>query len=480
MVGSEQNGGKSGGEGLSSEGKQALRALPAIHLILEQLAAIREGEHIAPSVLANAAREALENARSRILAGDATEHCLARLSDEALAQARRNSRPFHQRVINATGIVLHTNLGRAPLAQVAIDAALNVARYGNLEFDLVSGKRGKRLGGVGPLLAQLLGAQAGTAVNNCAGATVLVLRALCGGREVIVSRGQLVEIGGSFRLPEIFKVAGVKLVEVGATNISRIEDYERAITAETAALLRVHTANYRVMGHTESPGAAPLAKLARAHGLWFIDDVGSGALQTAGKVGFETEPDPRAGLSAGAHITLMSGDKLLGGPQAGLVAGDLDLIHKVEKDPLFRALRLDKMTLAALEATLRLHLDPERAWKEIPALAMLGTPVEDLERRARIWASLIEGSQGLQDVLVVAEKSPVGGGSLPGQDLPTWVVALRALKQSDDQLSASLRVQQPPIISRVQDGRVLLDPRTVQGTEEAEMLDGVKKALAGH
>lgn len=471
------DGGKSGG--LSQEGLLALRGLPAIHLLLERLSAAREAESIAPSVLSESAREGLEQARGRIFSGDFSGTSLNELAEWALARARAKSRNFHHRVINATGIVLHTNLGRAPLAPVAMEAAMHVAGYSNLEYDLATGKRGKRLGGVGPLISQLLGAEAGTAVNNCAGATVLVLRALCGGREVVVSRGQLVEIGGSFRLPEIFKVAGVKLVEVGSTNITRLQDYAEAISPDTAALLRVHTANYRICGHTESPGAEPLGALAREKGLLFIDDVGSGSVQTAGKPGFAGEPDPRAGLLAGAHITLMSGDKLLGGPQAGLIAGKADLVRKVEKDPLFRALRLDKMTLAALEATLRLHLDPERAWKEIPTLSMLGTPLEELHRRAQVWAKLLIGIVGLESAEVVAEKSPVGGGSLPGQDQSTWVVSLKAKGRSDDQLAQALREQTPPVIGRVQEGKVLLDPRTVNPAEEAEFLAAVKNALNG-
>jgi len=441
---------------------------------------IRAGESIAPAVLADAARRTLDSARSRILGGDTTAPCVNHLAGEALDLARRQHMPFHQRVINATGIVLHTNLGRAPLPQAAIDAACAVARYSNLEFDLDTGKRGRRLGGVGPLVAQILGAEAGTAVNNCAGATVLVLRALCGGREVIVSRGQLVEIGGSFRLPEIFKVAGVKLVEVGSTNITRLKDYAEAITPDTAALLRVHTANYRITGHTESPGVEPLGELAHQRGLLFLDDVGSGAIQTAQRREWEGEPDPRAGLAAGAHITLMSGDKLIGGPQAGLIAGKADLVRKVEKDPLFRALRLDKMTLAALEATLRIHLDPERAWREIPTLSMLGTSGDELRKRADTWASLLTGIPGVESVSIAQDFSPVGGGSFPGKDQPTWVVKLRAMDRSDEELSSALRRQAPPIICRVQEGYALLDPRTVEPTEEAEFLAAVKCALAGN
>ena len=479
MARSERQLGEHSGQGLSEDSRQALRGLPAIHLILDRLSSIGSAELIAPAVLADAARETLDGARARILGGDSTPICVNRLAEEALELARRRHVPFHQRVINATGIVLHTNLGRAPLPQSAIDAACAVARYSNLEFDLDTGKRGRRLGGVGPLLARLMGAEAGTAVNNCAGATVLVLRALCGGREVVVSRGQLVEIGGSFRLPEIFKVAGVKLVEVGSTNITRVEDYAAAITPDTAALLRVHTANYRITGHAEMPGVESLGELARQRGILFVDDVGSGALQTARRREFEGEPDPRAGLAAGAHITLMSGDKLLGGPQSGLIAGNTDLVRKVEKDPLFRALRLDKMTLAALEATLRIHLDPERAWREIPALAMLGASGDELRKRANTWASLLTAIPGVESVSVVQDQSPVGGGSFPGKDQPTWVVIIRAVGRSDEELSSALRRQSPPIICRVQEGNVLVDPRTVAPSEEAEFLAAVKCALAG-
>ena len=479
MARSERQFGEHVGQGLSADCRQALRALPAVHLILDRLATARIGDSIAPNLFADAARDTLDCARARILAGDPVVPCVNQLAEETLALARRRNISFHQKVINATGIVLHTNLGRAPLPQAAIEAACAVARYSNLEFDLQTGKRGKRMGGVGPLVSQLMGAEAGTAVNNCAAATVLVLRALCSGHEVIVSRGQLVEIGGSFRLPEIFKVAGVKLVEVGSTNITRLEDYAEAITENTAALLKVHTANYRITGHTDSPGVEPLGELARQRGLLFVDDVGSGAVQTAQRPGFGGEPDPREGLAAGAHITLMSGDKLLGGPQAGLIAGKADLIRKVEKDPLFRALRLDKMTLAALEATLRIHLDPDRAWREIPTLAMLGASTGELRKRADIWASLLGNVSGLESVSISEDQSPVGGGSFPGKDQPTWVVKLRAVGRSEEELSSALRRQTPPVICRVQDGYVLLDPRTVAAAEEAEFLAAVKNALEG-
>lgn len=464
--------------GGNGQNRAALRGLPAIHTVLACVEAEALSAELPRDLLVESARAILGEARADVLAGvGPIDLAPQSLATAAISLARKIHRPFHCRVINATGIVLHTNLGRAPLAKAALAAALAVSGYSNLEFDLGTGKRGKRIAGVGPLISRLLGAESGTAVNNCAGATVLVLRALCAGREVVVSRGQLVEIGGNFRLPEIFEVAGVRLIEVGTTNITRIEDYRRAINLQTAALLRVHTSNYRVTGHTEAPGAKAMALLAREKGVWFIDDVGSGAVHFASLPGFEDEPDPRIGLLAGAHLTLMSGDKLLGGPQAGLVAGQADLIQLVEKDPLFRALRLDKMSLAALEATLRLHLDPDRAWREVPALAMLGLSADQISQRAQVWAGQLTGAPGLESLAVIPERSPAGGGALPGQSLPTWVVALRGRGKSDDRLAAELRNQSPPIICRVQGGLVLLDPRTVTIEEEVEMLVGVKSAL---
>src|SRR5207253_3598418 len=295
----------------------------------------------------------------------------------------RESQPRLRGVINATGIVLHTNLGRAPMAEEAARAAYDAARgYLNLELDLETGKRASRQDAVRDRVCRLTGAESATAVNNNAAATVIVLRALCAGKEVILSRGQLIEIGGSFRIPEIMAVSGAVLREVGTTNITRLADYEKAIGSNTGALMQVHSSNYRISGFTKSVPLADLVGLGKKHSLPVIDDIGSGALIDFSRFGFQGEPVARDSIVAGADLVLFSGDKLLGGPQAGLLAGRRDLIQKIEKDPLMRAFRLDKMTLAALEATLRLYLNEERALQEIPGLRMLGLPLPELCQRA--------------------------------------------------------------------------------------------------
>src|SRR5262249_28304200 len=283
----------------------------------------------------------------------------------------------------ATGIVLHTNLGRAPIAEEAARAAYEAARgYLNLELDLETGKRSSRQSAIREWVCRLTGAESATAVNNNAAATVIALRALCQGREVIISRGQLIEIGGSFRIPEIMGVSGAILREVGTTNITRLADFDRAVGPNTAALMQVHTSNYRVSGFTKSVPLADLVAVGNKHRLLVIDDIGSGALLDFARFGFQGEPIARASIQAGADLVLFSGDKLLGGPQAGILAGRKDLIERIEKDPLMRAFRLDKMTLAALEATLRLYLNEERGLREVPGLRMLGLPLSELHRRA--------------------------------------------------------------------------------------------------
>ena len=304
---------------------------------------------------------------------------LARRTLNRLERDRRSLR----RVINATGILLHTGLGRAPLASEAIEAVAEVARgYSNLEFDLDEGTRGKRTSGVAELLRELTGAAAGTVVNNNAGATVIALRALAAGREVIVSRGQLVEIGGSFRLPEIFEVSGARLREVGTTNKTRLSDYRNAIGPDTAAIMRVHPSNFRIVGFSEQPEFAELVDLAQAHGLWAIDDIGSGVLAAGVPPGVaDDEPTASGGIADGADLVLFSGDKLLGGPQCGILVGGREAIGRIEVDPLMRALRVNKMTLAALEATLRLALDADIAVRRIPLWALISEPLGSLETR---------------------------------------------------------------------------------------------------
>lgn len=393
-----------------------------------------------------------------------------------------SERPHLRRVLNASGILLHTGLGRAPLAEDAIAAVGEVARgYCNLEIDLATGERGRRTAGVAELLRRLTGAEAATVVNNNAGATILALRALAAGREVVVSRGQLVEIGGSFRLPEIFEVAGVRLREVGTTNRTRLADYERAIGSDTAALLRVHASNYRIVGFTESVPIGALAKLAHARGLWAIDDIGSGAIGAQIPHGLLGEPTLSEALSAGADLVLFSGDKLLGGPQCGLLVGRREAISRVEADPLMRALRVDKMTLAALEATLLLVLNPARGRGQIPLWAFLNTSLSVLHSRAERLAELFRSELGLSASVVEAE-SYLGGGSTPGQSLPTAAVRVAppfpSPWESEGTWARALRLGDPAVLPRLHGGAVLFDLRALPEHDDRLLFETVQKSIS--
>jgi L-seryl-tRNA(Ser) seleniumtransferase len=388
-------------------------------------------------------------------------------------------RPKLRAVINATGIVLHTNLGRSPLAEEAAKAAYESAGgYLNLELDLDTGKRSSRQNAVREWICRLTGAESATAVNNNAAATIIVLRALAAGKEVVVSRGQLIEIGGSFRIPEIMSVSGAILREVGTTNITRLADYERAIGPNTGALLQVHPSNYRISGFTKSVALPELAALGKKHGLPVIDDIGSGALLDFSRFGFRDEPIARASIAAGADLVLFSGDKLLGGPQAGIVAGRKEWIQKIEKDPLMRAFRLDKMTLAALEATLRLYLNEEHALREVPVLRMLGTPTEELRKRAEDLAERLRAVAGLATAKVAEDVSYVGGGSLPDQAMQSWVVEVEPASVSDAELARRLRLGTPAVMARLRDGKLVLDVRTLFAHQETPLIEAVRKALA--
>ncbi len=392
---------------------------------------------------------------------------------EILERDRRSLRP----AINATGILLHTGLGRAPIAEEAIAAVAEVAGvYSNLELDLDSGVRGRRTSGISGLLRELTGAAAATAVNNNAGATVLALRALASGREVIVSRGQLVEIGGSFRLPEIFEVSGARLREVGTTNKTRLSDYRAAIGPETAAILRVHPSNYRIVGFTEQPELVDLVELAHAHGLWAIDDIGSGAIKPGCPPGLEGEPTAAEAIAAGADLVLFSGDKLLGGPQSGIMVGGREAIGRIEVDPLMRALRLDKLTLAALEATLRLALDPAHARHRIPLWSMIATPASELESRARALASRLSAEWGLL-ASAVASEAYIGGGSAPILPIESAAIAIAPpfpIAGGESEFAAALRTGDPPVVARVRKGSVLLDLRTIPPDQEPRLLDAIR------
>ncbi|MDX6668310.1 MAG: L-seryl-tRNA(Ser) seleniumtransferase [Solirubrobacteraceae bacterium] len=428
----------------------ALRALPSV----DQLAAQLDAPH---ALAVAAARAAIDARRAELDEGGADD---VDLVDRARAQLDSAERASLQRVLNATGVIVHTNLGRAPLAAAARAAVARAAEgYCNLELDLAEGARGSRHEHVEALLCELTGAAAALAVNNCAGAVLLSAAALAGGeREVVVSRGQLIEIGGSFRIPDVIVQSGARLVEVGTSNRTRLEDYRRAIGSATGAILRAHPSNFRTLGFVEEVEIEALCEL----GPPVIDDVGSGALAT-GVAALRDEPPVRRSVLAGAALVCFSGDKLLGGPQAGLVVGGADAVAAARAHPLARPLRLDKLSLAALEATLRLYRDPGRARREIPVLAMLEASDEELGARAARLLARIENA-GAELARATAK---VGGGALPLLELEGPVVAVDPGPLGADRLAAALRAGDPPVIGRIADGRLLLDPRTLTD-EEAE------------
>ena len=398
-----------------------------------------------------AARTVVARAREQIQRGDDPGDLAAQLQAE-ITSARA---PHLRRVINATGVIVHTNLGRAPLAEAALDRVREIARgYSNLEYDLAAGGRGSRQDHVAGILRRLTGAEAGLVVNNNAAAVMLALAALAEGREVLVSRGELIEIGDGFRIPDVLERSGAHLLEVGTTNRTRAADYETAIGPETAVLLRVHQSNFRVIGFTERPSLQELADVARRHGLPLVDDLGSGALMDIGD-----EPTARASLAAGADLVCFSGDKLLGGPQAGIVVGRADLVEQLRRHPLQRALRADKLTLAALEGTLALAVD---APDEIPVLRMLREPVETVRARAERLASALGGE-------VEETVARAGGGSLPLTELPSFACGV------EEELAGKLRTGDPPVIAVVRDGRTLLDCRTLTDSEAGEVAEAVRR-----
>jgi len=400
-------------------------------------------------------RTALLRAREDIQAGADPGDLVGRVELE-LASARGARL---RRTINATGVIVHTNLGRAPLAQSALERVTEIsAGYSNLEYDLAEGGRGSRQDHVAPILRRLTGAEGALVVNNNAAAVLLALAALAEGREVLVSRGELIEIGDGFRIPDVLARSGASLREVGTTNRTRASDYERAIGPETALLLRVHQSNFRLVGFTEQPRLDELVRVGRAHGLPVVDDLGSGVL-----VQFEDEPSARNALASGADLVCFSGDKLLGGPQAGIVVGRAELVERLRRHPLQRALRADKLTLAALEATLSLYLDPERAAREIPVLRMLGEPAESVLARAERLAGLVGGE-------VEQTVGRVGGGALPLAELPSFACAV------EEKLAARLREADPPVVAVLRDGRCLLDCRTIAEAEVDEVAAAVATA----
>jgi len=415
-------------------------------------------------VVVEAARAALDNARQAILAG-APAPALQELVTVIAEQVGRTMQPTLRPVINATGVIIHTNLGRAPLSRATMEAMATVGRgYSNLEFDLEAGQRGSRYSHAQTLLTRLTGAEAALVVNNNAAAVLLMLSALARDREVIISRGQLVEIGGGFRIPDVMRQSGARLVEVGTTNRTYLEDYAAAISEETVALMRVHFSNFRQVGFTHETALEELVSLARQHGLLVLDDLGSGSLLDTADYGLTHEPMPQESIAAGADLVSFSGDKLLGGPQAGVIVGRRELIAELGRFPLTRALRVDKTTLAGLQATL-LHYLKGEATREVPVWRMIATPVEELERRARAWEKALAGRVTAE---VVDGASTVGGGSLPGETLPTRLLALQV--PSPDELARRLRACDPPVVARIEDDALVLDPRTVLPEQDPDLL----------
>jgi len=409
-----------------------------------------------------AARAVLARAREHIHAGADPGDLAERLRTELAAARSARLR----RALNATGVVVHTNLGRAPLAEAALERVHEVGRgYSNLEYDLSAGTRGSRQDHVAGILRRLTGAEAVLVVNNNAAAVLLALAALAEGREVLVSRGELIEIGDGFRIPDVLARSGARLVEVGTTNRTRAADYERAIGPETALLLRVHQSNFRLVGFTELPSVAELAKVAQRHDLPLIDDLGSGALTPTNSRLLSEEPSVRESLEAGADLVCFSGDKLLGGPQAGIVVGNAELVERLRRHPLQRAVRADKLTLAALEGTLALYLEPERALREVPVLRMALENADAVRARAERLAELVGGE-------VEETVGRIGGGALPLAELPSFACAV------EEELAAPLRAGDPPVVGVVRDGRLLLDCRTLTDAEADEVAALVAAARA--
>ncbi len=455
----------------------ALRQLPPVNTVLKHDELTAPWQLHGRDAVIRAVRVAIGEARLGLQSGQNAAvdvPSLARRAREIIQDARPLLRP----VINATGILLHTGLGRAPLAAEAVEAVCAVARgYCNLEFKLKEGERGQRTAGVAQLLRELTGAEAATVVNNNAAATVLALRVLAAGQQVLISRGQLVEIGGSFRLPEILEISGAKLREVGTTNKTRLSDYERAIGPQTAAILRVHHSNFRIVGFTEEVLLNDLAQLAHDRGLTMIDDIGSGALAPGQPPGVGDEPLVSDGIAAGADLVLFSGDKLLGGPQCGVLVGTASVIERIEADPLMRALRVDKMTLTALETTLGLIRDGASGARGIPLWNMLSLSMSQLEARARRLVDVLQVELGL-NASVVTSESFIGGGSVPVQPIPTVAVSVGppfpTAQDSEAAWACALRTGNPPVVPRVQRGTVLFDLRTIAEREETSLLDAIR------
>ncbi len=462
--------------------QELLRSIPAVERVLEEPDLEALTCKLPRWTVTEAVRIVLDRIRHAIVEARTMQRPqMSEILQDVKCVAEQLAQRGIGRVVNATGVLLHTNLGRAILCEAAVEAVVEVARaYSSLEIDLDTGKRTSRLRHVEDLLKRIIGCEAATAVNNNAGAVLLALNTLAEGKETIVSRGELIEIGGSFRLPEVVAKSGTTMVEVGTTNRTHLDDYKRAISGRTAVILKVHRSNFEMTGFVESVPSRQLANLARNNDLVLIEDLGSGALIDYADFGVEHEPMPQECLKNGVDIVTFSGDKLLGGPQAGIIVGRKHLIEEMKVNPLARALRLDKMTLAALEVTLRLYLEPERLRQTIPILKMICTSADALEARATRIRTLIEEKVSeMIEISVEKERSQIGGGSLPGVSLETAVIKISSRHYSPAEISSVLRRCQPPIIARISDEKVILDLRTVQPSDDEVLIAQITAAFAG-
>lgn len=466
--------------------KSMLRQIPKVDEILKMRGIESLTGSYPRQLVVEAVRKTLDEIRRDILEGRAVEGDSETGTDPDRITARVNialgllARPNLRRVINATGVVLHTNLGRAVLCPGAVEAVHMAATgYSNLELNLDSGKRGSRYAPVEGILSRLTGAQSSLVVNNNAAAVLLALGTLAKGSEVIVSRGQLVEIGGSFRIPEVMEQSGAILREVGSTNKTYPDDYRRAINEKTALLLHVHTSNYRIVGFTRETTVEELAELGRENGIPVMSDLGSGSLLGMEQLGLPPEPTVQQTVAAGADVVTFSGDKLLGGPQAGIIVGKKDLLDRMKKNPLTRALRIDKMTVAALEATLREYLDGRTVMQNIPTLRMIGASGEQLYERAGALALLLEEAVGSRARISVEKgSSAVGGGAMPTAELPAWLVSVRPAEMAVEELAGRLREGDPAVVGRIQDDCLLLDVRTILKGEDMILAGALATAMS--
>ena len=447
----------------------SLRDLPSVETVLRHARLSALSDQYSHSSVVRLVRETLDDARIAALNGAAAPTA-GTIAGEVVQRARKAWSNWPVRLINATGVVIHTNLGRAPLSRAAISAAVEAAAgYSDLEFDLESGKRGSRQAKIGQLLTDVTGGEAGIAVNNNASAVLLLLSAVAAGREVSISRGEAVEIGGGFRVPDVMRQSGAELVEVGTTNRTYVRDYEAAITERTAAILKVHPSNFHVSGFTHAADLTDLVAVANSKGIAVLHDLGSGCLLDTETYGIAHEPTVQESVDAGTHVTMFSGDKLLGGPQAGLVVGSADHVRRISSHPMARAVRMDKIDLAALGATLVSYIRGN-AENELPIWQAISMPLSKIDGRARNWRSAI----GTGEVIDV--RSAIGGGSLPGQTLPSRALAIKP-PQGPDELTAALRRANPPVIARIEDEQVILDPRTVAEDEDQKVITALKSCL---